>query len=95
MEKSFFFQAEDGIRDYDVTGVQTCALPIFSVVETDVETTARATGSSEVVVVELLSPQPTISSRIILDKMRIWFSPVYRYIRSRPVYTKIGFNLNR
>src|SRR5438067_8901824 len=26
----FFFQAEDGIRDRTVTGVQTCALPIFS-----------------------------------------------------------------
>src|SRR5256885_1244843 len=26
---SFFLQAEDGIRDYKVTGVQTCALPIF------------------------------------------------------------------
>src|SRR5690554_7488259 len=26
----FFFQAEDGIRDADVTGVQTCALPISS-----------------------------------------------------------------
>src|SRR5256885_8025997 len=25
----FFFQAEDGIRDYKVTGVQTCALPIY------------------------------------------------------------------
>src|SRR5437762_7441130 len=25
----FFFQAEDGIRDTSVTGVQTCALPIF------------------------------------------------------------------
>src|SRR5690606_40076526 len=24
----FFFQAEDGIRDFHVTGVQTCALPI-------------------------------------------------------------------
>src|SRR5437588_8963512 len=28
----FFFQAEDGIRDHCVTGVQTCALPIFAVV---------------------------------------------------------------
>src|SRR5690606_40874597 len=27
----FFFQAEDGIRDFHVTGVQTCALPIFIV----------------------------------------------------------------
>src|SRR5437870_9568926 len=26
----FFFQAEDGIRDGHVTGVQTCALPIFT-----------------------------------------------------------------
>src|SRR5690606_39533043 len=25
---SFFFRAEDGIRDFHVTGVQTCALPI-------------------------------------------------------------------
>src|SRR3712207_322442 len=29
----FFFQAEDGIRDIDVTGVQTCALPIFGGVQ--------------------------------------------------------------
>src|SRR5690606_39863256 len=27
----FFFQAEDGIRDFHVTGVQTCALPISDV----------------------------------------------------------------
>src|SRR5437764_5282841 len=26
----FFFQAEDGIRDTSVTGVQTCALPIYT-----------------------------------------------------------------
>jgi len=29
---SFFFQAEDGIRDVAVTGVQTCALPIWRMV---------------------------------------------------------------
>ena len=28
---NFFFQAEDGIRDTSVTGVQTCALPIWAV----------------------------------------------------------------
>ena len=27
----FFFQAEDGIRDIGVTGVQTCALPIYCI----------------------------------------------------------------
>src|SRR5688572_17918956 len=29
----FFFQAEDGIRDLTVTGVQTCALPIFDMTD--------------------------------------------------------------
>src|SRR5256885_4955875 len=33
----FFFQAEDGIRDYKVTGVQTCALPISFPLEEPVE----------------------------------------------------------
>src|SRR5256885_5650721 len=33
-KRVFFFQAEDGIRDYKVTGVQTCALPIYLVFET-------------------------------------------------------------
>ena len=32
---NFFFQAEDGIRDRLVTGVQTCALPISVVGQTD------------------------------------------------------------
>src|SRR6266498_3310224 len=32
MGVGFFFQAEDGIRDADVTGVQTCALPISIVI---------------------------------------------------------------
>src|SRR5688572_5080398 len=41
----FFFQAEDGIRDLTVTGVQTCALPISSIF--------RSYGS-EVTVIELL-----------------------------------------
>src|SRR2546430_6344764 len=36
----FFFQAEDGIRDLTVTGVQTCALPICPV--PGAQTTTRA-----------------------------------------------------
>src|SRR5437763_11182669 len=35
----FFFQAEDGIRDTSVTGVQTCALPILPVVSQAAEVT--------------------------------------------------------
>src|SRR5690606_40113417 len=33
----FFFQAEDGIRDFHVTGVQTCALPIYEIAELPAE----------------------------------------------------------
>src|SRR5689334_11707689 len=32
LSSSFFFQAEDGIRDGTVTGVQTCALPILALI---------------------------------------------------------------
>src|SRR5690606_30412866 len=32
----FFFQAEDGIRDFHVTGVQTCALPIWRFQKVDI-----------------------------------------------------------
>src|SRR6266511_5965008 len=39
----FFFQAEDGIRDFHVTGVQTCALPISRAVGLG----HRGPGSSE------------------------------------------------
>src|SRR5690606_39426280 len=34
---SFFFQAEDGIRDFHVTGVQTCALPISTLTSRSAE----------------------------------------------------------
>src|SRR5256886_12744025 len=37
----FFFQAEDGIRDLTVTGVQTCALPISPVMPQVAEQVAR------------------------------------------------------
>src|SRR5437868_14192152 len=38
----FFFQAEDGIRDRNVTGVQTCALPISRTTDQAQMTTTRA-----------------------------------------------------
>src|SRR5690606_2177044 len=48
---SFFFQAEDGILDFHVTGVQTCALPIYLGAQRglgDVEALRRA-GEAQVV----------------------------------------------
>src|SRR6266481_8212863 len=40
----FFFQAEDGIRDGTVTGVQTCALPISTGRSAPVKVTVRASA---------------------------------------------------
>src|SRR2546430_12770327 len=40
----FFFQAEDGIRDLTVTGVQTCALPILRLMWTNVIGSGGAKG---------------------------------------------------
>src|SRR5438309_7026299 len=44
----FFFQAEDGIRDGTVTGVQTCALPIsLALLKTELELALRRSRSTE------------------------------------------------
>src|SRR6266850_3077646 len=45
----FFFQAEDGIRDYKVTGVQTCALPICLVHVSEMSWTRRVRHPSKLV----------------------------------------------
>src|SRR5256885_2905767 len=44
----FFFQAEDGIRDYKVTGVQTCALPISGCLTIGVHLSLRGRVSMRV-----------------------------------------------
>src|SRR2546430_10146506 len=60
----FFFQAEDGIRDLTVTGVQTCALPICSLKEASVRMVATA-----VLVLVLLPSAPAArSEQARLDK---------------------------
>src|SRR5690606_40469631 len=41
----FFFQAEDGIRDFHVTGVQTCALPICRAVQPTTVSADASCGS--------------------------------------------------
>src|SRR5437879_13726361 len=52
----FFFQAEDGIRDTSVTGVQTCALPIYE-------------GWNCPAVEVLLMARPTLSRVIYLQQL--------------------------
>src|SRR5207245_8624300 len=51
----FFFQAEDGIRDATVTGVQTCALPIYLLVG------STASSSAKFAVLNVSSGTPTAS----------------------------------
>src|SRR5438552_18659010 len=70
----FFFQAEDGIRDDLVTGVQTCALPISS------ESTLRnavATGKS------VAEAQPVPKPGAELPETRILRSEIIR-LKMRP-----------
>src|SRR2546430_10102692 len=64
----FFFQAEDGIRDLTVTGVQTCALPIYSGGDTGKRLTPRvsiyAAGMADGVGVEWVqTSKPGLVSR--------------------------------
>src|SRR2546426_3055759 len=60
----FFFQAEDGIRDYKVTGVRTCALPIFQPFShaATFASTWAANASWISIRSMSLSPRPTRSS---------------------------------
>src|SRR2546429_5050367 len=62
----FFFQAEDGIRDVAVTGVQTCALPIYALREqsktlADRGQALRETGG------KMLAPVRAVSQAFMTD----------------------------
>src|SRR3712207_7915277 len=64
LELLFFFQAEDGIRDIGVTGVQTCALPIFVTV---LCSSAHCLGGSD--------PYHTSLTHLLPDKLYNVFNP--------------------
>src|SRR2546427_19214 len=69
----FFFQAEDGIRDLTVTGVQTCALPIFTPDEKSL-VVANALGDT----LTLVDPRTGEVQRVIrdiIDPYHLRFSP--------------------
>src|SRR5215813_11118846 len=70
----FFFQAEDGIRDADVTGVQTCALPILltgAAARTSCRQARRSRASSYGTRVWVSAR----GSKIGLDRDRFWKQP--------------------
>src|SRR5205807_9333935 len=51
---ALFFQAEDGIRDYKVTGVQTCALPISDALDAALDEVHERFGSNSLTRATLL-----------------------------------------
>src|SRR5256885_13923222 len=79
----FFFQAEDGIRDYKVTGVQTCALPISLVTTAPAPKKACAPISQPHTIVAfapMVAPRPT---RVA------WYSPL-RFTKARGLLTLVN-----
>src|SRR3712207_6943535 len=81
----FFFQAEDGIRDIGVTGVQTCALPI-----SDYPDLMHPFASA----IDTDLPKPPEHTHILLDFAASWVeipqAPADRYFSRYPEESKIG-----
>src|SRR5690554_7555174 len=72
----FFFQAEDGIRDADVTGVQTCALPISPV--------------TRVVASRSLAQRPPSTCQEIAVSTGAWTSTVTKATPARSEERRVG-----
>src|SRR5690606_4684369 len=83
----FFFQAEDGIRDFHVTGVQTCALPIFALNYTLMKRFNFSTGYeiTKDAVVELMKQNDVSKSTFITNEniaqQEQWFINVNAPVR--------------
>src|SRR6266852_6257259 len=73
----FFFQAEDGIRDATVTGVQTCALPICScpAPRPPVIATSAPSGNFTSTLLRLFSRAPRSEERRVGKECRSRWSP--------------------
>src|SRR5207245_3079903 len=87
----FFFQAEDGIRDATVTGVQTCALPIsytnwnrpqtYSITRVDEDGHSKVLENNALVPPVNIGPRSTpfyddrSEERRVGKECRLWWSP--------------------
>src|SRR5260221_5405942 len=76
----FFFQAEDGIRDHCVTGVQTCALPISRIIANRAATIAVTVG---------LAPIP-FSDAILLMPLQGLMVTGIAYVAGQPWDRRAG-----
>src|SRR5215813_12356347 len=75
----FFFQAEDGIRDADVTGVQTCALPICIVTTADLRDEDQYAPVSRLMSKEMVTITAGMSNRdafLVMEHARVKAVPV-------------------
>src|SRR2546426_8488959 len=78
----FFFQAEDGIRDYKVTGVQTCALPIY------LPTAMNAPRDLPASISTALHAMP--DAIITFDKVNKWYPNEYHVLRDIDLQVAAG-----
>src|SRR5205823_10552608 len=76
----FFFQAEDGIRDKLVTGVQTCALPI-----------SQKLDKSEFLRTEILSLNPDLTRRVTNTSFVEEVRTISSYSYTVPSFVGKGF----
>src|SRR5439155_5228994 len=74
----FFFQAEDGIRDGHVTGVQTCALPISP----DLRPSSSAASAISVMVRKFRSGRPSMEALVPKPPMKTVSNPARSTIRA-------------
>src|SRR5256886_11095480 len=87
VKRCFFFQAEDGIRDLTVTGVQTCALPISSLERAlDVD----AGEPLAVAQLEVQRPHPLVSGLSFRDETPIALRGRPRDLRPRSEERRVG-----
>src|SRR5207253_6018180 len=67
----FFFQAEDGIRDGHVTGVQTCALPICPGVPSVLPPLPAGLPNNRLGLAKwLVDPSNTLTARVTVNRIR-------------------------
>src|SRR2546422_10626178 len=87
----FFFQAEDGIRDVAVTGVQTCALPIFTINPANGEIEAMAESQSygesqfNLAAEGHRQPGSTFKAIVLADALSRGVDPYSTYYSSHPL----------
>jgi len=79
----FFFQAEDGIRDIGVTGVQTCALPIFK--KAAIDFVNRQLGDEIIRLQQLQKVNPSISD-VEIEQMQATLNQALKRIKEATLY---------